>query len=348
MAVVISLFNNKGGVGKTTNVFNIADALGAKGKRVIAVDFDPQCNLSINALGNDGFFDVLESQMTIRSFLQPRLQGTGIGSVDVRKGKDCNSLVDFVVGDFWLNLYSESLGVGSDLLTGTGIAKFTEIGAMIAEIERKYGGYDYVLIDLPPSFGSLVRAALYVSNYIIIPATSDTFSPYCIGLIGRMLPSFITDWQQGLERFQRGNPGVTQFNNFGRPKFGGWIFGGYDTRRKERDGDKHLVQADKAHKERIEEAIQSEIVNGLQKSLEAYDAVAEGLDAPYQIGGIEDMNVLIQNSQWRAAPISRISKYAPIRDLGNKLAWSQSQKELMGEISRAYQEIADNIIDHLN
>ena len=46
MTQVISIFNNKGGVGKTTLVWNVADTLARKGKRVLMVDFDPQCNLS--------------------------------------------------------------------------------------------------------------------------------------------------------------------------------------------------------------------------------------------------------------------------------------------------------------
>ena len=51
MATFISMFNNKGGVGKTTLTWNIADALAEKGKKVLLVDFDPQCNLSIAMLG---------------------------------------------------------------------------------------------------------------------------------------------------------------------------------------------------------------------------------------------------------------------------------------------------------
>jgi cellulose biosynthesis protein BcsQ len=55
MAKIISVFNNKGGVGKSTICWNLAHSLGVRGKRVLLVDFDPQCNLSVAMLGEEEF-----------------------------------------------------------------------------------------------------------------------------------------------------------------------------------------------------------------------------------------------------------------------------------------------------
>ena len=62
MAKVISIFNNKGGVGKSTICWNLADALGRADKKVLLIDFDPQCNLSIAMLGDKTFVGILPSK----------------------------------------------------------------------------------------------------------------------------------------------------------------------------------------------------------------------------------------------------------------------------------------------
>jgi chromosome partitioning protein len=87
----------------------------------------------------------------------------------------------------------------------------------------------YVIVDLPPSFDALVRAAFYSSDYYIVPCTSDNFSVYCVGLIGQMVPDFVHDWETGLARFRSSNPHFKDFDSFGRPVFAGWIFNGFDT-----------------------------------------------------------------------------------------------------------------------
>jgi chromosome partitioning protein len=52
MANIVSVFNNKGGVAKSTICWNVAYALDQKSKKVLLIDFDPQCNLSLACLGN--------------------------------------------------------------------------------------------------------------------------------------------------------------------------------------------------------------------------------------------------------------------------------------------------------
>jgi chromosome partitioning protein len=135
VAKFISIFNNKGGVGKTTLTWNLADELGRKGKRVLLIDLDPQCNLSIAMLGADTFRALVADKAypkTIRSFLQGYLQNIGPGPVTIHSGANTNANVKIVAGDFWLNVYSDALSVGNDLLTGNGIAKFTAIRTLVA------------------------------------------------------------------------------------------------------------------------------------------------------------------------------------------------------------------------
>ena len=135
----------------------------------------------------------------------------------LHKGKETNSNVSLIAGDFWLNVYADALNVGADLLTGTGLSRYVALRKIVAACEEKVDvPFDFVLIDLPPSFGALVRAAFYSSDYYIVPCTSDNFSVYCVGLIGNMVPSFIRDWEIGLSRFVASNPHYNEFNNLGR------------------------------------------------------------------------------------------------------------------------------------
>ncbi len=306
MTKLISVFNNKGGVGKSTICWNLADALGRRNKKVLLIDFDPQCNLSIAMLGDDLFVSKLPTQnvpygTTIRSFLQRFLQNTGGEEIFLHKGPHTSNNVSLIAGDFWLNVYADSLNVGADLLTGTGLTRYVALQKIVSAAQDKNGGpFDFVIIDLPPSFGALVRAAFYSSNYYIVPCTSDNFSVYCVGLIGQMVPSFIRDWQIGIDRFRTTNPHFRDFDSLGRPVFAGWVFNGFDTARKRRSqsdilhgaalGEKEMIQADRTMHDKVRNAIVQDLVKIVKTNVTSFDPVAQGLrkDDDFRIGDIED------------------------------------------------------------
>nr|NLU60012.1 AAA family ATPase [Pseudomonas sp. BIGb0427] len=89
MAKTISVFNNKGGVGKTTIIWNLATSLADQGKKVLLIDFDAQCNLSIACLGKDQFAALLQPTpanpfgQTVKAFALPYIQQNKIGDVHV-------------------------------------------------------------------------------------------------------------------------------------------------------------------------------------------------------------------------------------------------------------------------
>ena len=344
MAKYISVFNNKGGVGKTTLTWNIADALAEKGKNVLIVDFDPQCNLSIAMLGGNSFKSIVAepaSQKTVRAFLQGYLQNTGPGQITTHVGPHTNQNVKLVAGDFWLNVYSDALSVGNDLLTGNGIAKFTALRTMETKLLEQGEKFDYVMIDLPPSFGGLVRSSLYSSDYLIIPCTSDPFSEYCIGLISQMLPQFLADWKNGIGRFKQNNYGSKEYDHLGMPKYAGWIFNGFDTR-----SDK-MLRADQAHYTTIA-AANDKLANDLAQNIEDYTAVSNNKAGNFNIGTIEDMNVLIQNSLWLNVPAAKLDQHLQVKSLtGDKQKWSEAQLELIGKIGKQINDVADSILTNL-
>jgi chromosome partitioning protein len=360
MAKIISIFNNKGGVGKSTISWNLAHALGNLDKKVLLIDFDPQCNLSIAMLGEDTFVTSLPTQnapygSTIRSFLQRFLQNTGGEQVFLHKGLHTSANVDLIAGDFWLNVYADSLNVGNDLLMGSGLSRYVALKKIVtaAEEESKLS-YDYVIVDLPPSFGALVRAAFYSSDYFVVPCTSDNFSAYCVGLIGQMVPAFMADWDSGLKRFKTTNPHFQEFDLLGRPVFAGWIFNGFDTARQRRTsaqiaanaplGHKKMNQADETMHDRLVGAMRDELVAPLRQQITHYNPVAANLPQNFRIGDIEDANVLIQNSLWLNVPLGDLDQHEQVTSLRDRTGWADNQADQIALFKQKFREAAEQII----
>jgi cellulose biosynthesis protein BcsQ len=359
MTKMIAIFNNKGGVGKSTICWNLADALGHAGKKVLLIDFDPQCNLSIAMLGETTFVKALPSQnipygTTIRAFLQRFLQNTGNEEVFLHTGLHTNKNVRLVAGDFWLNIYADSLNVGADLLTGTGLTRYVALRRIVTQAQKTSGeDFDFAIVDLPPSFGALVRAAFYSCDYYVVPCTSDNFSVYCVGLIGQMVPSFVQDWQIGLKRFKATNPHFAEFDQLGQPVFAGWIFNGFDTARKRRSREeidagaptkeKEMIQADKTMHDRVAKAILEDLVDPLGKEIQGYTPVSGTAPVNYRIGDIEDANVLIQNSLWLNVPLGQLDKHDQVVSLQDRRRWAHNQIEQIELIRNRFDETASLI-----
>lgn len=351
MPVTISVFNNKGGVGKTTTIWNLAISIAAKGKRVLMIDFDPQCNLSIATLGTDSFSDLLTASTkypfgnTIKAFALPYIQQSIRGSVPVYypSSKPRRGELNIVPGDFWLNNFSDILNVGTDVIGGSGLYRFI-LPELVSQGAAKTvdAEYDYVLIDLPPSFNTLVRSALYCSDYFLVPCTSDLFSAYCVGLIGEMLPIFINDWEQGKQRYLRNYSNDQLISQKGVPKFGGWVFNGFDTRR--RNGVKHELAADAAHHRAISLAIQTQLIPHLQ-TITSYQAVPQFAEFE-PVARIEDLNVMASDSINQNIPIKYLKNKRPTRDLGGNGQWAPNQRELMEAMDDQYNLLANHVINN--
>ena len=356
---IISVFNNKGGVGKSTICWNVADSIARLGHRVLVIDFDPQCNLSIAILGEETFVNTLPTQnapygTAIRSYLQRFLQNTGGEELFLHRGQHTHENVAVVAGDFWLNVYADSLNVGGDLLSGTGLSRYVALRQIVSRAQTEAGAeFDYVLVDLPPSFGALVRASFYSSDYFIVPCTSDNFSVYCVGLIGQMVPSFVRDWQSGLERFKTANPNFDEFDELGQPVFAGWIFNGFDTARRRRShaeidagaalGKRQMNRADATMHEHVVAAVQNDLVAPLQ-AIPGYNAVGQVDADNFRIGDIEDANVLIQNSLWLNVPLGQLHNHRQVINLQDRSQWAENQLEQIALLRNKFEETASNII----
>lgn len=161
--MIITVFNNKGGVGKTTTTINTAAALSKLGKRVLLIDIDPQANLT-TGLGIDPLHDIeLKSGKDITHVLtEPKVKIEE--AIISKRWQDVK--LDVIPSHIRLSDMEVTLTqmIDSDQVLAKKLAKMGPI-------------YDYIFIDTPPSFGKVNNISLMASDQVLIPTQ---LSPYPI------------------------------------------------------------------------------------------------------------------------------------------------------------------------
>ena len=156
---IISVINQKGGVGKTTTVINLAAGLTMKGKKILVIDLDPQGNattglgLSNNESSDQTIYSVLNGSKKIREVIKK----TSFENLDlITSNVDLSGLEVETAGD------SRRAFMLKDELA--------------SYLNNSRALYDYVLIDCPPSLSLLTIMALVSSNSLLVPLQSEFFA----------------------------------------------------------------------------------------------------------------------------------------------------------------------------
>jgi len=196
------LFNNKGGVGKTTLTVNVAVALGDLGFRVLLIDADPQCNLTsfyleerqIDALLGDSDDD--DAGATLWSSIKPVVRGRG-GPVEIPVYHTSHDNVLIAPGDVLLADYEEELPDAWTRSFARNERGYDVLRALSDSVEILAASHnaDIVMYDVGPNVGPLNRVVLLDSDFFITPVAADLFSLRALSTVGRAIGKWITDYQ---------------------------------------------------------------------------------------------------------------------------------------------------------
>lgn len=225
--ISIAMFNNKGGVGKTTLTCNISSYCSViKKKRVLVVDCDPQCNASQLIMGEEfatEFYwnsDYESPITTIRDILRPIEDGDSDISKKIRPILSSKNRfnVDLLPGHPGFSIVEDRLGAAwHDLLGGDigGIRKNnwnTEFCAHIAD------RYDLIFFDLGPSLGSINRSVLIGCDYFVTPMGADIFSILGVKNISNWIGHWAGLYENSINLSEQRNPGrLKNYNINKRP-----------------------------------------------------------------------------------------------------------------------------------
>lgn len=211
---IISVFNNKGGVGKSTLTYHLGSALSEMGKKVLLVDLDPQSNLTLYGISEteleaiwekeDPFIDDFSSAKkemgnvkfesfqkechSVHYLLKPVEDGES-DEHNLSEPVILNDNLGLLPGRLTLHMFESKIAKQwSEAFLGEpqAIRTVTAIRKKCEEYANKYG-YEIILIDTSPSLSALNKVIITTSDCFIIPCAPDMFSDYGIRNIGNSL-----------------------------------------------------------------------------------------------------------------------------------------------------------------
>lgn len=202
----IAFFNNKGGVGKTSLVYHLAWMFADRGISTLAVDLDPQANLTAMFLDEERLVDLWpdgEHPETVYGAI--RRIDRGIGDILKPHVEMISDHLGLVAGDLSLSKFEDKLSESWSKCQIRDEAAFRIMTAFYRlillgaeEIKAKI-----VLIDVGPNLGAINRAAIIASERIVIPLAADLFSLQGLKNLGPALREWRLIWKELLEKAPR-------------------------------------------------------------------------------------------------------------------------------------------------
>lgn len=303
----IALFNHKGGVSKTTTTFNLGWMLASKGKTVIIVDADPQCNLTGMALGfstKQELENVYKQEQNIKSGLAPAFESRpkpieAVECIPIN-GRDGLFLLPGNVG---FAEYEVTLGIAQELSGSIQTLQNLpgSISFLLDETANKFEA-DYILIDMSPSLGSINQNLLSISHFFILPTSPDFFSVMAIDSLATILPRW-HGWASKASEMKILKEAAYPFPKV-TPRLLGTIVQNYRIKYEK------PAAAFQKWIEAINQAVSNRLIPSLQQAnmlLSIQEYQAQGIGDDFCLEKMSDFNSLIAKSQEHQTPVFELT-----------------------------------------
>ena len=198
---VLTFFNNKGGVGKTSLVYHLAWMLSRMGERVLACDLDPQANLTASFLDEDELEALWNDETGNRTIHQCVAPLTKVGKEKkpaVHRVRDAENL-GLIRGDLALSGFEDNLSTEwQNALREEPYRPFRILSAFWQIMQKGAATIEatIILVDVGPNLGALNRSALIATDYVIAPLGADLFSLQGLRNLGPTLARWKKQWKK--------------------------------------------------------------------------------------------------------------------------------------------------------
>ncbi len=201
---VFTFFNNKGGVGKTTLVFHVAHMFSELGWRVLAMDADPQANLTSAFLGEEDLEEIWPDDdsrpKTIYGAVRPLMDRSG--DIGPAMPIEIGERLHLLAGDLTLSRFEDLLSSEWPKALELDAGAFRVLSSFwrLAQDGARQIDADLILLDVGPNLGAINRAALIASDHVIIPLAPDLFSLQELRNLGPTLRDWRREWKERRNR----------------------------------------------------------------------------------------------------------------------------------------------------
>lgn len=316
----LTIYNHKGGVGKTTLNVNIGSALAELGQRVLLVDSDPQCNLTSFFLPDEDVDELLDKSdqpggRTVWSAL--KAVSDGVGNVkSVRPFTLYNDVV-LVPGDIRMSGFEQQLGDSWNEAfkrRTSGLRETTALSDFVSLMVEEYK-IDVVMYDTGPNIGPLNRAIVLDSDFLIVPVACDLFSVRALSTLGQSLRSWILDCRTVASLAPSPDDMLA-----GTPRIMGYIpqqFRVYGQK---------MAKAPAYYLRRVQKQMGSDLINVLKK-IDPSLVPSPATDT--RLGEVRDFATLAQSAQLQGAALWDVDKAKPATASQARMAFYEIAESIM-------------------